>query len=161
VSIVLLAIFHKGIKVNGNYGQFDAVWRLLVGVILVPCIITLYQRLTMPESAKMKGVQALRDDPTLLQKGTVSGLRHNVGEKFDPNEPEYVNGANSDAKLDAYKQRDHAKAALLGAGVSATTAQGKAQAWKDCREYFSEWRHLRVLIGTAMTWFLVDIVSFT
>jgi len=139
IALILMACFHKSIKVDGHYGHFDAVWRLLAGVILIPSLGTLYQRLTLPESAKMKGVQALRDDPNLLQKGTVSGLPHNPGEKA-----EYQDNV----------------AAALGRGVAARTAAGKAQAWRDFREYFSEWRHLKTLIGTTSCWFLVDITFY-
>jgi len=82
---------------------------------------TLYQRLTLPESAKMKGVQALRDDPDLLQKGTVSGLPHNLGEKA--------------VIIDNYTENDGIKAAL-GTGSVAKTAAGKKQAWRDFVNYF-------------------------
>lgn len=149
-AIVLLEIFKKGIHDDHNYGQFDAVWRLLTGLIIIPCLGTLYQRLTLPESAKMKGVQALRDDPSLLAKGTVSGLTHNPGEKFDENEL---------VKLPTNEYQDGVGAALRG-GVAAKTAHGKAQAWRDFRDYFAEWRHMKTLIGTAACWFLLDITFY-
>lgn len=42
--------------------------------------------------------------------------------------------------------------------VEALAVQPKgASKWRVFGEYFSEWRHLKMLIGTASTWFLVDI----
>lgn len=42
--------------------------------------------------------------------------------------------------------------------VEALAYQPKpAGKWRVFGEYFSEWRHLKMLIGTALTWFLVDI----
>jgi PHS family inorganic phosphate transporter-like MFS transporter len=154
VSIVVLAAFRTSIRDNGQIGHLNAVWRIIAGVILFPCAITLIQRLTMPESAKMKGVHAMRDDPTMLQKGTVSGLPHNLGEKFDPAD---------DIKDPNFKRPiQHEKSGIMSAlafSGAATTASGKNQAWRDFRDYFSEWRHAKILIGTASTWFLVDIVG--
>lgn len=48
VYIVLLAAFKSSI--NENIYHLQWVWRLMFGIGLVPLIITLYFRLTMPES---------------------------------------------------------------------------------------------------------------
>lgn len=46
--LVLLAAFKS--SVNDNIYHLNWVWRLLFGVGLVPLILTVYFRLTMPES---------------------------------------------------------------------------------------------------------------
>jgi PHS family inorganic phosphate transporter-like MFS transporter len=33
--------------------------------------------------------------------------------------------------------------------------RGFNEQWKDFREYFSEWRHAKVLFATAASWFLL------
>ena len=140
----MLAIFKQSIFVNGHTGHFDAVWRILVGLVLVPCFGVVYSRFTMTESAKMRGVQAVREDPTLIMKGTVSGLPRNPGEhtSFD-------------------KERGHSDpvAAKAEAVALAEQNQGKTpvKGHSDFGAYFSEWRHMKILIGTTMTWFLLDI----
>lgn len=48
VYMILLAAFKS--SVNENLYHLQWVWRLLFGIGLVPLIITLYFRLTMPES---------------------------------------------------------------------------------------------------------------
>lgn len=48
VYVILLAAFHSAIDSNIQHLQW--VWRLLLGLGLVPCIATLYARLTMRET---------------------------------------------------------------------------------------------------------------
>ncbi|POW04920.1 hypothetical protein PSTT_10020 [Puccinia striiformis] len=54
--IVVLTAFKDSIQGAGETGHFNAVWRLILGVILVPAIATLYQRLKLPESDRMTEV---------------------------------------------------------------------------------------------------------
>ncbi|KAH8917419.1 MFS inorganic phosphate transporter, partial [Atractiella rhizophila] len=130
VSIVVLAIFKPAIQGRGEYGQFNAVWRIIVGLVLVPCLGTLYQRLTLAESAKWKNAQALREDPSLLKR-------------------------REEEKIIAPKTND----TETGLGTKGAVA-AKSEAWKEFIVYFSEWRHLKTLIGTTATWFLVDITFY-
>ncbi|KAJ7618424.1 major facilitator superfamily domain-containing protein [Roridomyces roridus] len=139
VFIVLLAIYKKGIHYHGHVGQLNSVWRIYTGIILIPAIIAIIQRLMMKESTRMKGVQAMREDPSLIAKGKVAGIKLEKG------------GSDSDLSVD--KQSEEA------AGVAATSA-ARAAAWRDAREYFSEWRHMKILIGTTMSWFLLDIIFY-
>ncbi|KAF7359361.1 Metabolite transporter [Mycena sanguinolenta] len=149
VFIVLLAIYKKGIEHHHHVGQLNSVWRIYTGIIIVPAIITIIQRRMMTESSRMKGVQAMREDPNLIAKGQVMGVKlenNNVEktEKADPSESS-VDGREAEAPESG--------------GVVATRA-AKAAAWRDAREYFSEWRHLKILIGTTMSWFLLDIIFY-
>lgn len=151
VFMILMAIFKKGAFTDNHPSQLNAVWRIYTGIILVPAIITIIQRFMLPESAKMKGVQAMREDPTLIAKGTVSGLRHNPGEAQ----------AHDGSEASTSGEQEKAVAAPSGEakGLAATKA-AKARAWNDFREYFSEWRHAKILIGTTMSWFLLDIIFY-
>ncbi|OAL26213.1 hypothetical protein AYO22_04391 [Fonsecaea multimorphosa] len=104
VYLVLLAAFKS--SVNDNIYHLQWVWRLLFGIGLVPLIITLYFRLTMPESKPYRQYVA---EETSLKKDGKRGLR----EQF-----------------------------------------------RDFREYFSEWRHAKVLFAVSMCWFLFDIAFY-
>jgi PHS family inorganic phosphate transporter-like MFS transporter len=46
------------------------------------------------------------------------------------------------------------------ASALAATKAAKAAAWRDARDYFSEWRHLKILIGTTASWFLLDVIFY-
>jgi PHS family inorganic phosphate transporter-like MFS transporter len=146
VFLVLLAIYKKGVEYHHHVGQLNSVWRIYTGIIIIPAIITIIQRMRMTESTRMKGVQAMREDPNLIVKGQVIGVKlENHGEKVD-NSVSSVDGQDADAPVS-------------GGGVAATKA-AKAAAWRDARDYFSEWRHLKILIGTTMSWFLLDIIFY-
>jgi MFS transporter, PHS family, inorganic phosphate transporter len=69
VTLVVLAIWKSSIHGHQDISHLNSAWRVVVGLILVPCLATLYQRLTLKESAKFRNVQALREDPNLLKKG--------------------------------------------------------------------------------------------
>jgi MFS transporter, PHS family, inorganic phosphate transporter len=51
ITCILLAIFKHPLT-HGAFGQIDAIWRLQIGLALVPCFALIYFRLTMPESRK-------------------------------------------------------------------------------------------------------------
>ncbi|KAJ6557630.1 hypothetical protein B0H19DRAFT_906931, partial [Mycena capillaripes] len=36
----------------------------------------------------------------------------------------------------------------------------KAAAWRDARVYVSEWRHLKILIGTTISCHLLDLIFY-
>ncbi|KAJ7503553.1 major facilitator superfamily domain-containing protein [Mycena galericulata] len=146
VFIVLLAIYKKGVEEHHHTSQLNSVWRIYTGLILIPAIITIAQRLMMTESTRMKGVQAMREDPTLIAKGQVKGVKLDsvIAEKTVDS---------SDASV------DETPAPAPASGLAATKA-AKAAAWRDARDYFSEWRHLKILIGTTMSWFLLDLIFY-
>ncbi|KAJ7618425.1 putative PHO84-inorganic phosphate permease [Roridomyces roridus] len=135
VFIVLMAIYKKGIHFHGHISQLNSVWRIYTGIILIPAIVTIIQRRLMTESTRMKGVQAMRGDPTLVAKGKVAGIKSLESES-----------SSVDKEVE-------------DTGVSATST-ARAAAWRDARVYFSEWRHFKILIGTTMSWFLLDIIFY-
>ncbi|KAJ7663688.1 major facilitator superfamily domain-containing protein [Mycena rosella] len=147
IFIILLAIYKKGVGEHHHTGQLNSLWRIYTGLIIIPGIITIVQRLMMTESTRMKGVQAMRGDPTLIAKGQVKGI------KLDHHGEKAVEG--SDASVDEAE----AAAPVAGGSLAATKA-AKAAAWRDARDYFSEWRHLKILIGTTTSWFLLDLIFY-
>lgn len=55
VGVILLSIFHKGISSDDpdeSKKNVDIVWRLLIGFGAIPGIISIYFRLTIPESPR-------------------------------------------------------------------------------------------------------------
>lgn len=118
-------------------------WRLQIGLALVPAFATLYWRLTMPESKKYMQSSELStfkasavDDSSSTIASTQKGpmeKTHNMEESPDRN------------------------ASIVEANVSQPPKRLKMQQFFT---YFSEWRHLKTLIGTASTWFLVDVAFY-
>jgi PHS family inorganic phosphate transporter-like MFS transporter len=151
VFIILLAIYKPGVGEHHHTGQLNSVWRIYTGVIIVPAIITIIQRRLMTESSRMKGVQAVRGDPSLINKG------QGIGVKLDGSAEKVGEGEGSDAGNSTSQEAENA--AALASALAATKA-AKAAAWRDARDYFSEWRHLKILIGTTASWFLLDVIFY-
>ncbi|KAI3603323.1 inorganic phosphate transporter [Moniliophthora roreri] len=134
ITIIVLMCY-KGVMGNGgNETKLDGVWRIIVGVSLVPAFGTLYQRLTLPESARFKKSQEQQNDEEVdleeLKARNNSGSEEAVIES---------------AKKEKVDQNDNEKE--------------KAH-FKEFIEYFSEWRHAKHLIGTCVCWFLLDIAFY-
>lgn len=41
-----------------------------------------------------------------------------------------------------------------------TKVENKRDHWAEFRAYFGQWKHLKVLLGTALSWFLLDIAFY-
>lgn len=128
VSIVVLVAFKDAIQGHGQVGDFDAVWRIILGVILVPALATLYQRLKLPESDRM--TEVLKD--------------RKLKEALQP--------SNNDMS-DMVDQLVH-KEAIAGLQDFHTS---KLSALNEFKNYFGKWKHLKHLLATTACWFLLDL----
>lgn len=146
VTLILLACFSKALNGEGNYAQLDAVWRLQLGLALVPALATLWPRLTMPEGKKY------------LESRELS----------KPKRPESVN---SRFTVNSRKSRQRESLELIvsdGRGLqeeidaarAEVEAQGRRASLGVFFVYFSEWRHLKTLLGTMSCWFLLDVAFY-
>ncbi|KJA23707.1 hypothetical protein HYPSUDRAFT_39540 [Hypholoma sublateritium FD-334 SS-4] len=158
VTIIVL-LCYKGTMEAGNTSKVDGVWRICIGVSLIPAFGTLYQRLTLPESVRFLKSQKIAHS----EQGTPP-----------PDEIDQLKAAQR--AEDEKTERDAAKAAGKGAdSIEMTsmadehsdpaTAHPEALVKKPAHigefiEYFSEWRHFKLLLGTCMCWFLLDIAFY-
>ncbi|KAG6907148.1 hypothetical protein DXG01_010325 [Tephrocybe rancida] len=62
VTIIVLACYRHVMDDEGKTSKVDGVWRIVVGVSLVPAFGTLYQRLTLPESTRFLASQKLVEE---------------------------------------------------------------------------------------------------
>ncbi|KAI0322068.1 major facilitator superfamily domain-containing protein [Amylostereum chailletii] len=115
VVIIVLACYKHAMNDLGETSKVDGVWRIAVGLSLIPAFATLYQRLTLPESKRfLKSQEApkpVEDDLT----------------KPDSVQEKKPSPSVSSAKF---------------------------------LHYFSEWRHLKILMATSGCWFLLDIAFY-
>lgn len=157
VTVVVLAAYKSAIQGN-DVAKLNGAWRIIAGVILVPCLGTLYQRITLPESTKYKNARALQENPDLLKKGLVASdvIQTNSAEKTKEGFEAADSGSASPNGNGNGHVVDTSEQGLGAAGV----AKVRRAAFSEFIEYFSEWRHLKLLIGTASTWFLLDIAFY-
>ena len=110
----------------------DKMWRVLIGFGAVPACIALYYRLTIPETPRYT-FDVARDV-----------------EKANDDVEAYMAGKASVAGVD-----EVARAQGRIAGDEVMTIP-KAS-FKDFFSYYSKWHNGKVLLGTAGSWFLLDV----
>ncbi|KLO16414.1 inorganic phosphate transporter [Schizopora paradoxa] len=158
--IVLLA--YKGVmEGRGETSKVDGVWRVVVGLSLVPAFGTLYQRLTLPEAVKYEeaqGVEGLKKEGAVVAKGAPSG-----SEEWDDIEMDKRSGGSKKGDEEAPSivvQDVDAKRTNSDVARRAVVQPKKRTHFREFLTYFSEWRHAKILIGTSMCWFLLDIAFY-
>ncbi|KAJ7234736.1 major facilitator superfamily domain-containing protein [Mycena rebaudengoi] len=67
-TIVVLAAYKSVMDGKGETSKTDGVWRIIVGISLIPAFGTLYQRLTLPESTRFIASQEKAQDVTEIDK---------------------------------------------------------------------------------------------
>ncbi|KAJ7622606.1 major facilitator superfamily domain-containing protein [Mycena polygramma] len=136
VTIVVLAAYKGVMDGKGETSKVDGVWRIVVGVSLIPAFATLYQRLTLPESTRFIASQ---------DKDVVMELKKQQAAA------EAGAGSNSPAETSPKKE---------AAEVDVAAIVKKKAHFREFITYFSEWRHAKLLIGTSVCWFLLDIAFY-
>lgn len=112
----------------------DKMWRTIIGFGAVPGCIALYYRLTIPETPRYT-FDVARDV-----------------EKAGEDVKAYVQGrfqAHPDDIRRAHAIADHSSV------LDIPTAS-----WRDFRGHFSQWRYGKILLGTAGSWFFLDIAFY-
>ncbi|KIM60389.1 hypothetical protein SCLCIDRAFT_1216846 [Scleroderma citrinum Foug A] len=122
-TMVVLACYKHVMNDEGETSKVDGVWRIVIGLSLIPAFGTLYQRLTLPEAERYKKAKHMSTD-----------------EKDDLKDGVKVSSS-SDRSYEEDKPKEKAH-------------------FREFIEYFSEWRHAKVLIGTCVCWFLLDIAFY-
>ncbi|KAG1895685.1 major facilitator superfamily domain-containing protein [Suillus fuscotomentosus] len=130
VTIVVLACYKHVMNDEDETSKVDGVWRIVIGLSLIPAFGTLYQRLTLPESTRYKKSQ----EADVVEQDDLE--KEKMGVKAD------VHATESDLNVDR------------GASVP------KKSHVLEVIKYFSEWRHLKILIGTCSCWFLLDVAFY-
>jgi len=131
VATITLVAFEDAIY--ADVMNLDYVWRICIGVGAVPGIIALYFRLTIPETPRY--TMDINNDLTKATKdiGNVLGKDADVHAR--------------DVAAAAQVHQEHANAAPKAS-------------WADFCRHFGMWPNLKVLIGTSMSWFALDVAFY-
>jgi PHS family inorganic phosphate transporter-like MFS transporter len=137
VTCILLPCFKHALTHN-EFSQIDAIWRIQIGLALVPCFALLYFRLTMPESRKFTVSTELSAAVKSLNSSSVD-----VAEKGTL---KTAGGAEVDRRASIVEAHAHkpAKNVQMTAFI----------------QYFKNPRHALTLFGCAFSWFLVDVAFY-
>lgn len=167
ITLVIIYCYKSSIQAE-DLAKLNGVWRIITGIVLVPCIGTLYHRIILPESQKYKNARALQDNPDLLKKGLIASdtlptqKQATNGHADNEKPPQVPSSTNSGNDVDIVPDNTAAEAdaaETTGLGVHGATAAKKA-AVREFIDYFKEPRHAILLFSTAANWFLLDIAFY-
>ncbi|KAI0060474.1 MFS general substrate transporter [Artomyces pyxidatus] len=142
VTLITLACYKHVMNAKGETSKVDGVWRIVIGLSLVPAFGTLYQRLTLPESRRF-----------LKSRQSAGPSSENLGAA--------ANAGNS-AHTSPFppEKQSSEKPSMVGNGTPRELAKPRQAAYLEFLHYFSEWRHLKLLLGTSLCWFFLDIAFY-
>ncbi|ORY81879.1 major facilitator superfamily domain-containing protein [Protomyces lactucae-debilis] len=115
----------------------DKSWRIIYGFGAVPAVFALYFRLTIPETIRYS--LDVEGDDTVAAKDAV----------------QYVSGKIGAAKLTSEEE----VARVRNKNDRNPTAPPKAS-FRDFIRHYSQWKNGKVLLGTAGSWFMLDVAFY-
>ncbi|KND01260.1 phosphate:H+ symporter [Spizellomyces punctatus DAOM BR117] len=130
VTLIALAAFQNLIREDPLY--LDYVWRIMLGFGIVPCVATVYFRLTMPETPRFSA--HVKGDHEAAQRD-IQKLTH----------PEAQTGKGDDITVNQPLQP-----------VEPVPTERKV----NFQQYFSQPKNAKLLFATAYCWFALDIAWY-
>jgi MFS transporter, PHS family, inorganic phosphate transporter len=128
--IVLLAFKDQ---IESDYTYLDYVWRIVIGLGIVPAIAAIYFRLTIPETPRY----------TVDVNGDTEKATRDV---------QKVMAMNSVANVTSgFKEED----------VAVGRVEVKQNTFSDFCNHFGKWENFKVLFGVAYCWFALDVACKT
>ncbi|KAI1323200.1 phosphate permease [Xylariaceae sp. FL0255] len=112
----------------------DRCWRIIIGVGAVPAVFALYYRITIPETPRYT-FEVARD----VEKAAADIKAYMASQ--------------SEGEVDEVKQARMKKVASPALTVPMAS-------WTDLYEYFSQWANAKRLLGTALSWFFLDLAFY-
>ena len=142
MALIVTAGFKESLLTANTVDQCDGVcglavdkmWRIIIGFGAVPGCIALYYRLTIPETPRY----TFDVDRDIIKGGADV-------EAFKAGEPE---GNPDEITRARAKENDEPMLEVPKAS------------WRDFFSHFGQWKYGKVLLGTAGSWFLLDVAFY-
>jgi MFS transporter, PHS family, inorganic phosphate transporter len=142
VALIVTSGFKESLKTAATAGKcsgvcglaVDKMWRVIIGFGAVPGCIALYFRLTIPETPRYT-FDVARDV-----------------EKAGEDVKAYMQG-----KAEGHPDEVNRASVLQDSRVRLELPKAS---WADFWAHYSQWKHGKVLIGTAGSWFFLDVAFY-
>ena len=142
IAIIVTAGFRGSLEQGSNAGAcvgscalaVDKMWRTIIGFGAVPGCIALYYRLTIPETPRYT-FDIARD----VEKGGEDVKAYVRG--YPEGHPDEIRRAQ----------------ALADQGDRIVVPKAS---WRDFTQHYGQWRNGKVLLGTAGSWFFLDVAFY-
>ncbi|THX26903.1 MFS transporter [Aureobasidium pullulans] len=142
IALIVTAGFKESLQTGKNAAACDGVcqlavdkmWRVIIGFGAVPGCIALYYRLTIPETPRY----------------TFDVSRDIV--KADTDAKAYLNGKShgSPDEITRVQTRE----------ATAGQLEIPKASWADFCRHYGQWKNMKILIGTAGSWFFLDVAFY-
>ncbi|GAA5795150.1 hypothetical protein HPULCUR_000504 [Helicostylum pulchrum] len=113
-----------------DVNNLDYVWRLCIGLGAIPAVGSVYLRFSMPESPRY----SLNVNHDVEQAAASIAIEGSMLQE---------------AAIEASRQR-----------MFNPLDDQKQSHWPMFRAYFRQWKHFKVLLGTSLSWFFLDIAFY-
>ncbi|KAF8957664.1 Inorganic phosphate transporter pho84 [Entomortierella lignicola] len=160
VAILLLLAFRNSIDANPM--SLDYVWRSLIGLGCIPALVAVYFRLTIPETPRYvldvenNLLKAEKDVDTVLH--TRNALRSDRDVFEDRNTQFQMVNPRRNSLYEGSRNTD--KPLFISKSVSRDENRKTSSDFRDFCIYFSRWDTFKVLMGTSVTWFALDVAFY-
>jgi len=110
--------------------SLDKAWRIVYAVGILPAVVALYFRLTITET-----------------------IRYTL----DISRNEFTAACDAVSLVDGLKKGETKKRVRSGHTISSGFEAPPKASFRDFRRFFGLWKNAKVLVGTAGSWFLLDV----
>jgi PHS family inorganic phosphate transporter-like MFS transporter len=160
-----------------DWQNLDYVWRIALGFGAIPGLIAVYFRLTIPETPRYTvdvvgdAEKAERDVEKVLMLNERRDLTTSWKSATANDTIQTTNSSNNNNNNNF--SNDHINNSNITRNNINTTTNNttrhkrrdvikpiKRNTASDFRNYFSQWRNLKILLGTAYCWFALDIAWY-
>ncbi|KAF9141162.1 Inorganic phosphate transporter pho84, partial [Linnemannia schmuckeri] len=132
VAVILLAAFKTSIIADPS--NLDYVWRILIGFGCIPALVAVYFRLTIPETPRY--VLDIENDVHRAERDVATVFKEDCNGNL------------------VKEDEDGNKKVILS---NPEIVKGS---FSDFCRYFSKWQNFKVLFGTSMAWFALDVAFY-
>ncbi|EPY49816.1 inorganic phosphate transporter [Schizosaccharomyces cryophilus OY26] len=162
-TLIILACYSTSLDKHGDYHKLDGVWRIQFGIALFPAFLVLIPRLRMQESKQFKdskNVHALNEEENNSQ---IDDIKKDP-ETYTPMDPAQHSdpGKLTEKTSGSVQVEPHDASSVTSKDLSSGKTEQKQEVKTGSTfvAYFSEWRHMKLLLGSAISWFLLDIAFY-
>ena len=162
IALVTVAAY-KGDLEHANSGKecdlkcrkaCDQMWRILVGFGAVPGMLALYYRLTIPESPRY----ALDVDAAGMGADGTSEV-HKISVQPD-NKLDNSESSDNRSEVNLAASIYHDEEKMIDGVYGDGPANPPKASFKDFCRHFGQWKYGKILLGTAGTWFMLDVAFY-
>ncbi|KAG0206254.1 Inorganic phosphate transporter pho84 [Mortierella sp. NVP41] len=175
VAIFLLLGFKSMIVADPR--NLDYVWRLLIGLGCVPALVAVYFRMTIPETPRYvldvennlhkaeRDVNSVIPSRNALQSDRDEVDARNSQSRVHPRRNNALDGGDDSYIGPGYQKGGYAHSGTGAGGYNSLFSRDDERVqqhgtFRDFCQYFSRWETFKVLLGTSMTWFALDVAFY-